>query len=102
LKDSLAVGEHSVGIEDGWKLFEKIAKAVSSMHQKGVIHRDVKPPNIFIGPNEEIKLGDFGDSCWMNNYMGGRMGTPNRGTSQYMAPELSHGKVSSKVCIFVN
>ena len=30
------------------------------IHSKNVIHRDLKPRNIFLGENNQIKIGDFG------------------------------------------
>src|ERR1700761_3063628 len=37
-----------------------ILDALEYIHKNGVVHRDLKPENIMLGPNDEIKLIDFG------------------------------------------
>ena len=67
--------------EDVARLGVQIAEALAYAHRYGVIHRDVKPSNIFIGENGMAKLGDFG----LANSTG------DGGTRRYMAPEMLDG-----------
>lgn len=43
-----------------WRLLRQILDALSYIHGEGVIHRDLKPKNIFIDQARNIKIGDFG------------------------------------------
>lgn len=54
------------------------------LHSNGVIHGDVKPSNILIGPQNRVKLGDFGLARRASNEEGSLL----KGTTKYMAPEL--------------
>jgi serine/threonine protein kinase len=70
-------------VEESWFIFKEIVKAVQLTHRSGVIHRYLKPDNIFFGnaDTNAIKLGDFGHACWAKQYAAGEAGTPNRGTN---------------------
>ena len=43
-----------------WRLFREIAEGLSHIHRRGMIHRDLKPVNIFLDRNDHVKIGDFG------------------------------------------
>lgn len=46
--------------DECWRLFRQIAEGLSHLHAQGMIHRDLKPGNIFLDTNGDVKIGDFG------------------------------------------
>ncbi len=52
--------EHNLPIEDRLSLFLQVCAAVEYAQNKAVIHRDLKPTNILVTANLEVKLLDFG------------------------------------------
>ncbi|XP_030355954.1 interferon-induced, double-stranded RNA-activated protein kinase isoform X3 [Strigops habroptila] len=76
--------------------FLQILKGVEYIHSKDLIHRDLKPQNIFISHEDKIKIGDFGlvTSVARENL------TENTGTKSYMAPEQFGHKYGKEVDIY--
>jgi len=66
-------------------LFRQVAEGLAEAHRNGLIHRDIKPPNIIVTPDWQAKLLDFGLA--LHPYR--RMTEPGTvlGTIGYMAPE---------------
>ncbi|KAK2185501.1 hypothetical protein NP493_232g00019 [Ridgeia piscesae] len=75
-----------------------IAEALLFVHQRQLVHLDVKPPNIIITPSDHCKLGDFGCSQYLvDTASDGRAVSPTcraslTGTYAYRAPELLRGE----------
>ena len=68
---------------------KQIASAVDHAHQQGVIHRDLRPPNMLISGSDVLKVTDFGTSRFLEI---AAHGTTVIGSPPYMAPEQFAGK----------
>ena len=66
----------------------QIARALALSHDRGVIHRDLKPDNIRIAKHDHIKIVDFGIASFTREAKLTQSGEIF-GTFQYMAPELA-------------
>jgi eukaryotic-like serine/threonine-protein kinase len=75
------------------RITARICDALDYIHSHGVVHRDMKPENIMISPNDEIKLIDFGIAA---NEGSRRLTFANlsnvMGTPDYISPEQVKGK----------
>lgn len=69
------------------RVFERAADGVAYMHDRGVVHADLKPNNIMLGPGV-VKVIDYG-LARVNGESAGRL----QGTPEYMAPETAARKV---------
>ncbi|NWH25353.1 E2AK2 kinase, partial [Grus americana] len=76
--------------------FLQILEGVKYIHSKELIHRDLKPQNIFISRQDKIKIGDFG----LVTSVTYETLTENRGTKSYMAPEQFGDKYGKEVDIY--
>lgn len=101
--------EHRLFPERALELLMPAVKAMVVAHRKGVLHRDLKPDNIFVakkvneeGATEEvIKVLDFGIAKLLEGHRGNRMALKTVagvriGTAMYMAPEQLEGRPASK------
>lgn len=76
--------------------FRKAAEALALIHAKGIVHVDVKPENIIVGPQGKVTLVDFGLSC-----RSGSRAERIRGSREYIAPEqLNCGIITPMTDVF--
>jgi len=77
------------GAKEIAKIGADICRGLELCHRKGIIHRDVKPQNIFISENGDYKIGDFGIARTIEKTTGAMS---RKGTYNYMAPEVFRGE----------
>ena len=85
----------SIPIAEAVSYMLQLTSALFYAHQHNIIHRDIKPQNIYVMPDGTIKLGDFGiaqaggvdDSFTKTSEIVGSV--------HYLAPEISQGKPAS-------
>jgi len=89
----------AMSIESTFSILRQIGSALGAAHRLGVVHRDLKPQNIFLQPSESdgraveiAKVLDFG----ISKILGGTQSVKTQeatllGTPQYMAPEQARG-----------
>ena len=68
----------------------QIAEALQAAHERGVIHRDVKPGNVMVAKNHRIKVTDFGIARAVDSVSLTAAGQVV-GTAAYMSPEQARG-----------
>lgn len=73
------------------QLGSQLADALEAAHQRGLVHRDVKPQNILLTPDGRAKLGDFGIALALGADPATRTGVV-LGSVHYMAPEVARGE----------
>ena len=76
-----------------WTLFQ-VALGLKAMHDKDILHRDIKSENVLCNKDGDIKICDLGFSCFLHEqdiYKASDKGTPG-----YAAPELFKGTFYSK------
>jgi NIMA (never in mitosis gene a)-related kinase 1/4/5 len=74
-----------MGERDIWMIFIQITKGLRAMHEKNVMHRDLKCANVFMNKDGTVKLGDMNVSKVANKK---GLNFTQTGTPYYASPEI--------------
>jgi len=70
----------------------QVTKALEAAHAQGMVHRDIKPDNLFLTKQGAVKLMDFGLAKSLEEESGSAPQSSVTGTSGYMSPEQARGE----------
>ncbi|MBI5383920.1 MAG: serine/threonine protein kinase [Verrucomicrobia bacterium] len=87
-----AIGGRPMPVRRAVPLLAKIARAVHFAHQRGILHRDLKPTNILLDAHGEPQLTDFGLAKLAERESSLTQSVAVMGSASYMAPEQARGQ----------
>lgn len=85
--------EHKVPVGPAAKIIYQTALGLATAHDKGVIHRDIKPGNLMVSSRGSIKIADFGIAL-SNQDLSKKLTSTGEfvGTPGYLSPEVCLGQ----------
>ena len=90
---SMLKREGKLSVEQAAKVIQQTAMGLATAHDRGVIHRDIKPGNLMITSRGTVKIADFGIAL-SNHDLTKKLTTTGEfvGTPGYLSPEVCLGK----------
>ncbi|XP_053327323.1 membrane-associated tyrosine- and threonine-specific cdc2-inhibitory kinase [Spea bombifrons] len=82
-----------------WNIMCDLLRGLKHLHDRNLLHLDIKPANVFISHSGVCKLGDFGLMVELDGSDGG-IGEAQEGDPRYMAPELLDGVFGKAADVF--
>ena len=92
---SQLLAEGPISVDESLMILEQTAAALHAAHKAGVVHRDVKPGNIIMTPNGNVKLTDFGIARSQDTSTITDSGSIT-GTATYLSPEQASGEKATE------
>ena len=90
---SMLKRDHRLTVEQAAKVIQQTAQGLATAHDRGVVHRDIKPGNLMISSRGAVKIADFGIAL-SNQDISKKLTSTGEfvGTPGYLSPEVCLGK----------
>lgn len=98
LRELIDESPKGLGAQKTAFFLREIAKGLTYLHERGIVHRDMKPGNIFY-EDGYVKIGDYGLSKAMTASQHSGQ-TITVGTVHYMAPEIGQGRYDASIDLY--
>ena len=89
---SIIAKKRAISLSDILFIGAQVSSGLHAAHQKGLVHRDIKPGNIMITPDGKVKVTDFGIVSLQNEESDITKTGSILGTASYISPEQAQGK----------
>ena len=89
---SIIAKNRTISLSDILFIGAQVSSGLHAAHQKGLVHRDIKPGNIMITPDGKVKVTDFGIVSLQNEESDITKTGSVLGTASYISPEQAQGK----------
>ena len=89
---SIVAKNRTISLSDVLFIGAQVASGLQAAHQKGLVHRDIKPGNIMITPDGKVKVTDFGIVSLQNEESDITKTGSILGTASYISPEQAQGR----------
>ena len=89
---SIIAKNRTISLGDVLFIGAQVASGLQAAHQKGLVHRDIKPGNIMITPDGKVKVTDFGIVSLQNEESDITKTGSILGTASYISPEQAQGR----------
>ncbi|NYD57852.1 serine/threonine protein kinase [Nocardioides marinisabuli] len=87
-----ALDEGPLGADETARVGAELAATLAHTHDRGVVHRDIKPGNVLLGTDRRVKLADFGIARLIGDTVSHTRTGTAVGTAAYLSPEQVRGE----------
>ncbi|PIC68811.1 serine/threonine protein kinase [Sporosarcina sp. P21c] len=85
----------ALSAEQAVSIMKQLVSAISHAHHNGIVHRDIKPQNVLMNGEDDVKITDFGIAMALNSTAHTKTNSVI-GTVHYLSPEQARGGMATK------